>query len=259
MPPVGRCRAFIAEERETMSEEQTGNEVTGDADQGQDVSTVDEKKDEGIKTVPITSYQAEKEKRQEAEAQVELLQQQAAIAAANRAQPVQSRPTSAHDQAIKDCGLQDVQWLDAAQQSQVEARKEQILRSQTVQEMMFSAGRAFIDSKPDYGDVVGTQQGTVFIPSKTLKELLKEEPEELAALTAGPAAAYKIVQKYIKRKEREKELDALKEHTQAQSLDDSLKPMSPGTKGGGSSTKRSYKTADDVRRVELEIEQGLYG
>jgi len=240
-----------------MSEEITGTETTGDAGQTKDVSTpVDEKKEEGM----MEAYKAEKEKRQSAETEVELLQNQIALAAANRVPVTQAQPQSAHDQAIRDLGLQDVLWPDAAQQSQIEARKEQIMRSQVAQDLAYSAGKSFIESHSDYSEVVGIHppQGG-FIPSKEMKEILKEKPYLRASAYQGPSAAYKVVMDHRREVKREAELAALQEHNDAQAIDDNLKPMSPGSKGGGSTTTRTYKTAEEVRQVELEIEQGMHG
>ncbi len=243
-----------------MAEEQTGTEQTGDADQTKETSTVDKKEEyEGMKQ----AYSAEKEKRQEAEAANQVLQDQAAVAAANPPPVQESKgPVSSYEQALTETGLRDEPYPSPEQRIKIESRKEEIDRARNMNAIAQMSGNQFVASHPDFNEVVGMNHPVtgVFMPSKEVNEILMKEPHLRASIISGPESAWKIVMKHREQAENDAKFATLQEHTDAQAIDDNLKPMSPGSKGGSGDRdlSKSLKTVEDVRRMEADVAAGLY-
>ena len=249
----------MSEEEKTGTDQAGGTDQQTDSDSTKDdTSTAENKEEEGMKQ----AYLAEKQKRQEAEAAAEVAKAESEMAKAvqKKATAVQ-KPMTTYEQAKAELGLSDVEWLSEPQKDQVEARRAQLDNARTTQTIAQATARQFMDSHDDFAEAVGTVHPVTgeFIPSKEVIQILAKEPYLRASIFQGPESAYKIVMKHRKAAEKEAKLATLEEHQAALSEDDKLKPMSPGSRGGGSSTKRTYKTAEDVRAMEREIEAGLHG
>jgi hypothetical protein len=251
-----------------MADEEKGTEQkTGDADQLKAaVETTEDaakKEEEGMKQ----AYLAEKEKRQQLEAQVGLLQDQMTLISANQPQQTQTAkaPSSAYEQAVAELGLQGQQWLDETQRAQIEARREQIITEQNSRRYNQMSANQFIASHADYAEAVGTTNPATgqFVPSRELMEILRDEPYLRSSLTS-PENAYQIVMRHRQRVKRDKEYAAMKEHQGQQELDNKINPMSPSSVGGGTSGEAGgplnvNSTFDDVAEIERRVKAGQYG
>ena len=193
---------------------------------------------------------AEQKKRQEAEAQAEILRQQV-LAQQQQLMAVQQQSNIPEGPS------------DADYPTFGDIRREQAQVIQTVQAQMFRAQHTDMD------DVVGTGQGPMFKPSETLKQVIHNSPEFTnldRMISMGNPNAIALGYRLCK---QQKELDdlrafhqAAKEQQKLNESDNKINLMSSAAAGGGGGVSQANQIPDantpEFDQFWNEIKSGKY-
>jgi hypothetical protein len=184
--------------------EALNQDATGEQETGEQTPAAGEQTEE--QQGQLAALQAERDKRQSAEARVAALEAQFNLLQQQlHNQSVKQMPQTAKSFFAQNYGLEPDERPTA---EMIEAFARQTMQESQLQAQQTSdvaARTAFIQSKADYSDMVGTVnwQGQ-FQPSDLFVEAMTDDPTLAADLAAGrlyPQAAYRAAQGYKARKE----------------------------------------------------------
>jgi hypothetical protein len=201
---------------------------------------------------------AEREKRQTAETEAQILRDQMALQAANQPQTQPQAQESLYEQVAKHLGYDLEYPLSVQEHGRVTDTMMQIQASRQAQ-------TAFLASHSDYGNVVGTTVNGNFHPAPPLKAYWDKHPgsrEEFMQLGNNPAMqrlAYRIVTTDPDYKAAQKEAGLTEEQKKAAEaqakIDAANKPASiSSVPGGGNLDKAAHVRglSDEQFRTHIE-------
>lgn len=261
-----------------VEQTQTGTEPAADA--GQQQKTVDNSGDAGVQqtTTPadgenqdvnaqIDAFKAkavdETKKRQSAEEEARIAHEQMAIMTANQTvqQPAvaPTPPLTVYEQARTDLGLGEEEYPTETQRGQIIQRAIEIQNAVVNQQRQAQVNQQFIQSHPDYGEVVGRQMGNNFQLSPELLKIVTDKPHLANAAYSNSQAAYKIVMDERKLAEFEKSATASQEHLERQGIDNKTEPLGGSAAGGGGvgdPNNRQMMSREQVKEIRRKLANG---
>ena len=230
----------------TAADTSVGDAVAGDAAQNQDEVA-------GLKA----AAEAERKKRQDAEAQAQLLRDQLTVANATQQQAQIAAPLSDYDQAKTNLGLAGEEYIEEAQRGKIYAEINRITNARNQQSAQLSTNQSFISLHPDYNEVVGRYAGTQFIPSAEITELVQRKPYLAATALASAEGAYQIVMDERKLKTLDQQTTVQEEHLNQQGIATKLAPVSGAAAAGGAITAGAGTiTLAQQQENEQRVENG---
>ena len=217
------------------------------------------KEAEGLKAAAV----AERQKRQEAEAQLQAVQaqnlayqqQMAQSQAQAQAQPKQ--PETTYSIAVRELGLSNVVYPSQDELSQVFARKDQLDAQNVRQQQVLNQNAQFTATHPDYGEVVGSTVGGVFVASQEVNALLLKKPWLRDVANSSAQAVYDLVMQERQLAEYTKNQTVANERDNRQKADAITAPMSARGGAGGVSDSQ-FTSAEDVQKMEARLAAGEF-
>lgn len=193
--------------------------------------------DKGTKTVRYTEFEKVNKAKAAAEEEARISREQMAIMTANQTvqQPTvaPTQPLTVYDQARNDLGLGEEEYMTEAQRGQVIQRTIEIQNAAVNQQRQAQVNQQFIQSHPDYGEVVGRQMGNNFQLSPELLKIITDKPHLANAAYSNSQSAYQVVMDERKLAELEKNAATNQEHLQRQGIDNKTDPLGGSAAGGG--------------------------
>lgn len=205
-----------------------------------------------------TAAEAERKKRQEAEAQTQLLREQMALQQANPVQQT-TQPVSDYEQAKANIGLAGEEYIDETQRGAIFTEINRIINARSQQNAQATANQQFINTHPDYFDVVGKQVGNQMMPSAEITKILQEKPHLTAAAYASSQGAYQIVMDERKLQELMEKNIVNDEHLKQNDIDNKTSVVSGAAAGGGAITAHAgTATLEQQEEMEQRVANGEF-
>lgn len=256
----------MAEEQTDLNTNQSvaGSGLTDQPATGQDLNQLVTEKladgdDKDTKTVKYTEFEKANKAKVAAEEETRLMREHMAIMTANQqpVTPVQTQqPLTVYDQARNDLGLGDEEYMTEDQRGQVIQRTIEIQNATVNQQRQAQVNQQFIQSHPDYGEVVGRQMGNNFQLSPELLKIITDKPHLANAAYSNSQSAYQVVMDERKLAELEKSAITNQEHLERQGIDNETGPLGGSAAGGGAAgdpNNQQMMSREQVKEIRRKL------
>lgn len=227
----------VKEDVQAAAEELTGE--NGQVAAAQDSGVKDTQAAAEEKTVPLSALEAERQKRQQAEAQAMSFQQQFALM--QQRPQVQEMPKQARTYfEAKGFDSGDIPTWGQLQEFVDSIGQQQAAQARI--QGQIAENQQFVESLPDYGNKVGVMNWASgqFQPSQALQDAMAARPALLKRYASGrmtPQEAYDAVELHIAKKELAERKARAKEQETKKQVALKTGPLSASAAGGGGSVK----------------------
>lgn len=213
--------------------------------------------DEDKKTVKYTEFTKVNEARKSLEQENESLRSQMQLLASQKPATQPQAPSTPYDQARIELGYGDVEYLTETERSRVISRATEIQNANYRKQVQAQSDQQFKGTHPDYGEVVGRQVGSQFLPSLELNKILSEKPWKASACSTAQGA-YETVMEQRKYDELQQQNAVLAEHLKQTGIDTKLAPVSGAAAGGAAvvANTPAVLTAEQQAENERKVESG---